>query len=370
MAPVYREIMGFIQDEIKSGRWKPGNQIPSESQLMQEFSTSRITVTRALQELESRGIIYRIKGKGSFVAEVKQKKHSIISLIIPHKANFLYGGEQYTRSICNFSQEKGYFCSVHYSEQSSRKEREILEHLQEQNIAGIILYPINSNNVDIISSMLINHRPMVLLDRQLDEIECSSVESDNLNGTYEIVQYLIEMGHRSIAYIGANDSHSSRERYRGYCHALFNNGIPVTQNLVIDHYNELFDHEKQEILDPSETDRILLNILEANKKLSAIFCINDQIALHVMAAAERQGIQIPEDLSIAGFDNLPFIQTLSKRLTTVEQDFNAIGKHCVNLLTNQIEGKSQRPENIIVKTQLIVRSSVANLQSKLTPPNQ
>ncbi len=358
MIPKYRKILDSIQAGIQSGKWKTDSRLPSESQLMEEFSTSRITVTRALQELETRGIIYRIKGKGSFVSKTTQRKSNIISLIIPHKANYLYGGGQYSRSISKICQEKGYFCSIHYSEQSSKKERKILLNLRDQDISGIILYPINSNNIDIITSMLLDRTPLVLLDRQLEEIECSSVESDNQHGTYEIVQYMIEMGHKTIAYIGANDSHAAKERYRGYCRALFNKSIPIDPNLVVDHYNELFDPDNQETLNPSETDKILSALLKKNKDLSAIFCINDQIALHMMTAAGRLGIRIPEDLSIAGFDNLPFIQTLSTPITTVEQNFPEIGQECVKLLIDQIETKHSKTENVIVKTQLIVRDSV------------
>ena len=187
MAPIYQTIIDSIINKIRSEDYKEGEKLPSESQLVTEFNTSRITVTRALKELELTGVIYREKGRGSFVARKSVKSNNVISLIIPHKADFFSGGQQYIRSVYKYCQKMGYLCSVHYSQQSSKKERAILEDVISHQVAGIILYPIDSKNIDIISRILIKNCPIVLLDRKLfdnisylteDELILTSVEQE------------------------------------------------------------------------------------------------------------------------------------------------------------------------------------------------
>ena len=105
MTPKYQTIIDSIINKIRLEGYKEGEKLPSESQLVAEFDTSRITVTRALKELELTGVIYREKGRGSFVAQKSVKSNNVISLIIPHKADFFSGGQQYIRSVYKYCQK-------------------------------------------------------------------------------------------------------------------------------------------------------------------------------------------------------------------------------------------------------------------------
>ncbi len=362
----YKRIIDYINNQIDTGKWPPDYKIPSESQLMELFKTSRITVIRALKELELTGIIYRIKGKGSFVAKKSNQNRRVISIIIPHSSNFFSGGEQYIRSISHYCQENGYLCSIHYSEQSSSNERKILQNLTEQNsVAGIILYPINNRNVDIISQLVIRDFPLVLLDRKLEELDCNVVQSDNYTGAYQAVSYLIENGHRNIAFIGAIDSYSVEERYRGYCKALVEHKIPIRPENIIEHFYESYPKDKQELLTEERAFEIVGQLMSRDDPPTAIFCVNDLFAYFVMQTAIRNNIEIPDRLSIIGFDNLPFIQELTVPLTTVEQNYDAIGKESVGLLIKQLTGKIKKPRTIIIPTKLVIRKSVARLITDL-----
>ncbi len=361
MIPIYQTIIDSIISKIESGDYSEGEKLPSESQLVLEFKTSRITVTRALKELELTGVIYREKGRGSFVAQKSVKSNNVISLIIPHKADFFSGGQQYIRSVYKYCQKKGYLCSVHYSEQSSKKERAILEDVISHQVAGIILYPIDNKNIDIISRILIQKCPIVLLDRKLNEVDLPVVESDNYQGALDAVNYLLQKGHRRIAFVGVKDAHSVTERYKGYCRALIDMKIPISQDIIFTHYKNNAPDDIQETLDIEGADTIINGLLSLKPAVSAVFCVNDLIAFQLMKAAQKREINIPEDLSFVGFDNISFPAENDIVLTSVEQEFDQIGKACVQLLWNQIESGNDESLSVIIPTILKIGQTVAEV---------
>ncbi len=361
--PVYKKIIDSLNTEIAAGTYGERDKLPSESQLMSEFNTSRITVIRALKELEFTGVIYREKGRGSFVAQREDENidSKVISLIIPHKADFFSGGQQYIRSVYKYCQKEGYLCSVHYSEQSSKKERAILKDISNHNVSGIILYPINSKNIDIISSLIIKGCPLVLLDRKLDEVDLPVVESDNYTGALEAVHYILEKGHKRIAFVGAKDSQTVSERYRGYCNALVSGKISIDRNIIFTRYNDKVTDDEQEILTLEEADNIIDHLLLSVPIVTAVFCANDLIAVRLIKAARKRAVKIPEDLSFVGFDNISYSDE-ELDLASVEQEFDQIGKKCVELLCNRINsGNSELMDAspVVVSTRLVIGKSVA-----------
>ena len=364
MIPRYKEIINDIQSKITKGIYKEGEKLPSESQLMTQFETSRITVIRALKELEFTEIIYREKGRGSFVAPRKGHTQKVISLIIPHKTDFFSGGQQYVRSVYKYCQQYGYLCSVHYSEQSSKKERKILEDISKHKVSGVILYPINSKNIDLISTLIIKGCPLVLLDRKLDEVEVPVVESDNYKGAFEAVNYIIDKGHREIAFVGAKDSITVGKRYKGYCNALVSRGIALNKDIIFTSYHEKNSDDRQEILTLSEAEWIITRIRSVNPPVSAVFCANDLIAVRLMKAARLQKVKIPEELSFVGFDNISYNETEELNLTSVEQDFDQIGRSCVELLYNKISNTGNEPASVIIETRLNEGNSVYILKKR------
>ncbi len=364
MIPVYQKIIETLKDQINSGIWAEGAKLPSESQLMAEFNTSRITVTRALKELELTGVIYREKGRGSFVASKESRNSKVISLIIPHKADFFSGGQQYVRSVYNYCQQCGYLCSVHYSEQSSKKERAILSDVLNHRVSGIILYPISNKNIDIISNIMITGSPIVLLDRKLEEVDIPVIESDNYEGALDAVNYLLNMGHTRIAFVGAKESRTVGERYRGYCSALISAGIPIDRDLVFTHYDNIHSDDQQEILTPEEASSVIERLVSLEDTVTAVFCANDIIAVRLIKAAEKKGLKVPEDISFVGFDNISYISDDDLVLTSVEQDFDQIGKSSVDLLCRKINSGVVEGGSVVVPTRLNIGTSVADLRKK------
>ena len=362
MKPLYRIIMEELTSLINSGSYRPNEKLPSESELMNKYNTSRITVTRALRELELKGLIYKIKGKGSFVSSRKSRDSKIISLVLPHKEGFFSGGQQYIRSITSASNKKGYLCSVHYSEQSSAKERLILEDLERHEVSGVILYPIDNRNIDIISKLSIESFPITLLDRPLQELELPVVVSENREGAKSAVNYILENGHKNIAFIGVLDAESAVERYKGYCNALIDFGFPIDPNFIYTAY-PCEPEDDQAVLSACGAGELVESMM--NQGVTACFCVNDLSAYRIADAASSAGLRVPDDLSIAGFDNMLYLNELGIELTSVAQNYEKIGYHSVDLLVSLIENPSYTvkdiPSRVNVETELIKGSTVKKI---------
>lgn len=362
LPPAYQQVITHLKNAISEGRYREEEKLPSESELMKQFGVSRITVTRALTELELTGAIYRVKGRGSFVSKQSARTRKIISLVLPHRADFFSGGQQYIHNIGDACRNRGYLLSVNYSEQSSRKEKEILEVLLTHRVDGIILYPINNRNINMISRMMLNRDPLVLLDRALIELNLPTVRSDNFRGALEGTEYMINRGHREIGFVGAMDAEAVKDRYRGYCQALMKNKIPVDTDIIIHKYPQDFLDDEQETLSEEAAGVILERLLD--KGITAVFCANDLTAWQIYSAAGQRGIGIPEDLSLMGFDSLQHVQKMGLTLSSVAQDFEAISRTCVSLLVDAIEnGRPVPTGEVIIPTRLTEGKTVGDIRN-------
>lgn len=363
LIPLYQTIINTIQERIRKAEFKTDDKLPSEAQLMDEFKTSRITVTRALKELEHRGVIYRVKGKGSFVKGSDKKKYSdsrIISLVLPHKEDFFSGGQQYARQISRSCRERGYLCSLHYSDQSTKKEKLILDQIASHDVSGAIIYPISNRNIASLSRMKIEGFPMVLLDRKLEELSLPVITSDNFRGAFEAVSFLACRGHRRIGFVGAKDSDVVHLRYKGYCHALTEKGIALDRELLITSFAGETEDERG-VLDEAEALPILSDLME--KGITALFCVNDLIAFRLLHASKELGLSIPGELSLVGFDNLKYFNDKDIELTTVAQDFKTIARSSVDALIARIENRgSQSDEDLIIPTTFLEGNTVYSLK--------
>lgn len=175
-----------------------------------------------------------------------------------------------------------------------------------------------------------------------------NIAIDDRKPAYEVTRHLIELGHRRIAFIRSPPGHlAASERYDGYCDAMSESGIGVDPALVGDGYFTFASGH--------ETGHKLLTQAE---RPTAIFAANDEMALGAVAAARELGLALPDDLSVAGFDDIPAASTNWPPLTTVRQPFGDYGAAAACLA---IGGKL--PDGIDLRNQLVVRSSTARPKS-------
>lgn len=170
------------------------------------------------------------------------------------------------------------------------------------------------------------------------------IEIDDRKPAYEVARHLIELGHRRIAFIRPPPGHlAAAERYDGYRDAMTEAGIGIDPALVLNgQFTFASGHEAgREVLTRSE-------------RPTAIFAANDEMALGVVAAARELGIALPEELSVAGFDDIPSASTNWPPLTTVRQPFGDYGAAAAGLAIG-----AKLPEDVDLRNRLVVRASTA-----------
>lgn len=202
---------------------------------------------------------------------------------------------------------------------------------------------------------VVKHRstPIVLVDAYATSRRYDAVVSDNFRGGYRAALYLIRQGHRHIGIVGGHPHAypSIRERQQGYTQALEDNGLP-SEYIAECH-----------IVDTEEVVEATTHLLRQNSQVTAILAANDETALAVMDAARKLDRQIPQDLSIVGFDNIDMAGRISPPLTTMHVDKVGMGRMAVQLLVNRIEYPESSPVAAAVRPYLVERSSVRKIEN-------
>ena len=360
--PLYMRILGDLQEKIRTGQYVPEQQLPTEVDLAEQYGVSRITSKRALIELEREGLIYRKRGSGSYVKQPDDTNlsgeigspvaHRIISMVLPYMAtselDFIKGAHDYLDS-------KGYFLTIHNSNWKKDKEREIITKIPKSGPSGIILYPISTiSNIDVVHAIYSNDFPIVTIDQYFDSLPISSVVSDNFEGGYQTAKRLIELGHERIAFVSSVSVEyrsSVRDRYLGYCRALKDHRIAIdTELLVTDFYMEMYSPHASTFYN-TLIDRLL------DLDVTAIQAEHDHLAVDLVKSCLEKGIQVPKQLAIAGFDDHDISRQAEVPVSSVTQNYYAIGYEAARMIVQRIEQPELEPQQVKVPIHIIERES-------------
>jgi len=193
--------------------------------------------------------------------------------------------------------------------------------------------------------------PIVLIDDLIENSGFTCIYPDNKKGAKELTEYLINLGHEYIGFIdGPNEYAYNRDRFEGYREILNESGIKLNTNFV--------ENVKQ--FSMAEGYHATKRLLNKEKRLTAIFCVCDDLAIGAMRAAQEMEYRVPQDLSIVGFDDLEVSQFLNPPLTTVRIPRETIGRLAIETITNNTEQSyiQKREKNkIIVTVKLVIRNS-------------
>ncbi len=353
---------------IVSGRWRNGERIPTEMQLSRHLDISRTTVRIATQRLEVEGLIKRSAGRGTFVIYQAQE----------HAANRSIGyltcsfhNEIHTNILSSAQTElrsAGY--QVIFSNSQDREdEARILQQLLDDEVAGLMLWA-NAKPTEETASVLAEYErrgiPIVFMDRPIEGVRADYVASDNFGGSYDLVSFLIELGHRHIVQLMPNidDLHPINDRRRGYTTALEERGIMVHAPWRISQPGRHEFHETDIYsLVGSQSQQIIRQVeqfTDAEGPMpTAIVCINDILAIIAISALRNMGFAVPEDVSVVGFDDISMASHIGVPLTTASQDAYELGKVGSQMLLDRLVGGDLPPRSYTVPTQLRVRASTA-----------
>lgn len=287
-------------------------------------------------------------------ASMPRNRMNYIGLIIPDITNIFFSN--IIRGIQDVCEKHGYNVLVVNSDDSQEKEGRYLKLLYSRRVDGVIMtvagYREEKYSEEELSLMKKMH--MVLIDREINGLATPIIKVDNFAGAYSAVRYLLSMGHKRIMYIaGIEGTKTNQERRKGYLAALKKAHINWKKELVADFrldtaYQKIMHHWPQ--------------LKNSNQLPTAIFAANDLMAIGVLKAFAQLKIQVPEDVSIIGFDNIPFSDCTYPPLTTIDQPTYLMGQKAVETLLKLIDKKDIK-KSIELKTELIERGSVSRWEA-------
>jgi LacI family repressor for deo operon, udp, cdd, tsx, nupC, and nupG len=196
--------------------------------------------------------------------------------------------------------------------------------------------------------------PMVNACEVIDDGQYPVVSLDNRAAAKAMTQHLITLGHKRIAMIkGPNSSPLTQERLNGYKDALRDANIDFDESLLLDG-----DFTLQAGYNAGVT------ISELNNRPSAVFCENDETAIGAMQAFKQANLHVPNDISVAGFDDIAFSAFVDPPLTTIAQPAEEFGRTAVTLLVDLLNGKIRKAPKVIMPFELIVRESTGSVSTR------
>lgn len=312
---------------------------------------SSMTVSRALNN--SKEISYETKEKvlkacrelgykpNSAAKSLITKKTKMIGLIIPDIANQYYANV--SKGASSFIETYGYGLILCNSDRKKVNEKGYLDFLTEGRVDGIIILPVNPQKEDY--EDVAKQIPLVMADNYAEGLDVSYVANDNYYGGTKIIEHVIKQGYKRIGVIlGEEKSTASNERFKAYRDVLEKNRIKFDSDIVL-HSNATFD------------EGFIFGEKLIQKHVDCIFAINDTVAMGVIKYCYLNGINIPKDLGIAGYDNIEQASMLPIPLTTVDQNDKLIGKTAAELIMNPLIKNDVKSKVVILKPELIVRKS-------------
>ncbi len=360
---LYVQIKKYVENMIEFGQLKPDDRIPSENDLTEKFDVSRITVKTALDLLAEEGKVYRMQGKGTFVTNALSdyacKNDKIagneeiknIACILPQlKGNFILN---ILEGLLSEAESQGYNVIVYKSDESAKKEEEIIKKILSSGIKGIIVYPVeNRVYCPEILKLTLNRFPLVVIDKYLKGVNTNVVHTDNFKGAYEATRHLIELGHGKIGFVSLSSCSSSIEdRIKGYEKALADSGMLVEHRYRLE---EAITHDLK-----TEIEQIT-KYLKSNKDITALLVINNEMGRKLVKGMKILGLSSPGDISLVFFDDFRDADLLETPPTCVVQQAENLGKEAIRLLNRVIEDPERDSEEIIIKPKLEIRSSTGN----------
>ncbi|UOY91780.1 LacI family transcriptional regulator [Ectobacillus sp. JY-23] len=258
------------------------------------------------------------------------------------KDNFTF---EVLRGIDQFVAETNYDLILFSTNSTKQREKTYSQLCRERRVDGVILQGIKTDD-PYLQEVVESDIPCVLIDIPIESQTVGYVTTDNVLGAKKAVDYLLERGHRKIAMVNGHDfAFVSQERLKGYMQALQEKGIPYHQEWVL---NGAFEEE--------EAERQVLHLLQKNKDITAIFCASDLMAIGAMQAIKKLNMDIPEQISIVGYDDILLASYMNPRLTTIAQDKYKMGYEAAKLLIEMLEGSRQSCKTVL-ETKLVVRES-------------
>ena len=353
----HQRVYRALEREILAGEWQPGDRLPSEADLVERFGVSRITVGRAVRDLQRTGLVERRAGSGTYVRAARGKEggHSF-GLLIPD-----LGETEIFEPICQgmmsspLAREHALLWGSPTGSGETKEERawHLCRQYVERRVSGVFFAPLERSaekdevNRRIADALDQAGIPVVLLDRTVEPYPERGRHDlagiDNAHAGHVITAHLVEAGSARPGFVALPNSAATVDaREAGYRDALYRWGIAVERALI-------------QRFDPADAGAVA-SWLEAQRP-DGIVCANDWTAARLMHTLLGLGLRVPDDVRIVGIDDVEYAKLLPVPLTTFRQPTRQIGTAALAAMLERVAHPDLPTRDILLQGELVVRAS-------------
>jgi LacI family transcriptional regulator len=323
------------------------------------------TVSRVLNEetrsMVSKPVADRVLGvarklgyaPNPLAAGLRTRRSRTIGVLIPDLTNPVF--PPIVRGIAQTMHDAGYIVVLADSNNDVREAQAIVTSLRARHVDGLILA--TAQREDPIVEDCVEHGiPLVLVNRSADKTPVATVATDDDLGIHLALEHLLDLGHRRIAFVGGPQSTSTGyARYRAFVAAIKERGLDTDRRMIVN--GKAFS----EVAGKESLSKI---IQTEGVKFTAVVAANDLLALGCFDALEQHGLRCPHDVSVTGFNHMPFVDRFSPSLTTVHIPHHDLGVKSAELLLERIENPEVQPRTIRLRPHLVVGRSTRALGAR------
>ncbi|MGC4031794.1 MAG: GntR family transcriptional regulator [Tepidisphaeraceae bacterium] len=360
--PRHRHVFDTLLNEISSGRFQPGDKLPTEAELAKTFSASRSTIARAMRDLKNRGLLNRQRRGGTHIAQPESKRIALFTPFSQSASDLGYIGGQIHAHLSDLAARRGDHLRLQLVGKAAgdplNEMMAATRALIQQSVAGVFYYPAelpkhqSHYNQLVVEKLQSAGVAVIAVDRDIvsppDRSTLNLVTYDNRRGGHLLTNHLVEQGCKRIAFIGSPFvSSAASARMRGYCDALLDHDLPIDPALIrpaaFEDLNEAF-----------------VQNLVKQAKPDAIVCKMDHYAAITGRHLLSLGLTIGKDILLAGFDDEPFAELLPVPLTTIRFPADPFAQTCYDRMTAQLANPSVPvPGMTLIDVELVVRGSTS-----------
>ena len=351
----HKSIVAILKKEIMGGKWSsPDNPFPSERALVRRFGVSRPTISLALQELRGEGLIVRRHGQGTFLTKTARKLGRAIGLVVPG----ISYGEVYPvicREVSRLAQKDGItllFGDVSDADPEMRAKRtiDLAGKFVKEEVSGVIFQPIemvqdaDCTNRRFLETFDKAGVPVVLIDNDIVPSPGRSaydiVSINSFDAGRRIALHLKDAGAQSVHFlINPNWGHCLHNRLLGV-QSVFGESVHVVD------------------VNPRD-EKSVRRFLRLRPRPEAAICRNDDFAVHLAVALRKNGLRVPDDMLVTGFNDMTYATLLVPGLTTIHVPCEAIAQTAYATLMARLGDPSLPPRECYLSAPLVVRGSTA-----------
>jgi LacI family transcriptional regulator len=287
---------------------------------------------------------------------LRTNRSNTVGVLVPDLLNPLFAAV--VRGIEDGLREAGYTPLIANTDNDAERERVAYEAMSARQVDGFIAATARRDHW-LLADQVQSGPKLVLVNRRVDSDAIPAVTGDDHKGVRLAVEHLIELGHRRIAHLaGSQTLYTGWSRYEGFVDAMQAAGVAIDPGLVV--YSNAFTER--------EGARCCSQLLERRRDFTAIVAGNDLLALGCYDALQARGLRCPDDVSVVGYNDMPFVDRFRPPLTTVRVPHYELGATAAELMLEQLQEHEAPPRQLLLAPELVVRGSTAPVRRPPAPP--